>query len=68
MSKDETPYEVGYGKPPASGKFAKGQSGNPKGRSKGSKHFASVVLQEAASASGSTALAGLARSQNSRQR
>ena len=27
-------YEVGYGKPPESGKFKKGQSGNPKGRKK----------------------------------
>lgn len=47
MSKDEMPYEVGYGKPPASGRFAKGQSGNPKGRPKGAKNFATVVLQEA---------------------
>lgn len=27
-------YEVGYGKPPKSGQFKKGQSGNPKGRKK----------------------------------
>src|SRR5665213_475974 len=47
MSKDETPYEVGYGKPPERGKFTKGQSGNPKGRPKGSKNFATVVLREA---------------------
>lgn len=25
-------YEVGYGKPPKSGQFKKGQSGNPRGR------------------------------------
>ncbi len=25
-------YEIGYGKPPAKGRFAKGQSGNPRGR------------------------------------
>lgn len=27
-------YEVGYGKPPKSGQFKKGKSGNPKGRPK----------------------------------
>jgi hypothetical protein len=47
MSNDEPPYEVGYGKPPQSGRFTKGQSGNPKGRPKGSKNFATVVLREA---------------------
>lgn len=30
------PYEVGYGKPPVATRFKPGQSGNPKGRKKGS--------------------------------
>jgi len=30
-------YEVGYGKPPANSRFAKGKSGNPAGRPKGAK-------------------------------
>lgn len=49
MVKKEGPdssYEVGYAKPPANGRFTKGQSGNPKGRPKGSRNLASVVLRE----------------------
>ena len=34
-------YEIGYGKPPKSGQFAKGQSGNPKGRAKSTLNFKS---------------------------
>ena len=47
-------YEVGYGKPPESNRFKKGQSGNPSGRRKGSKNkfennssLNSVILAEA---------------------
>jgi hypothetical protein len=46
MSKNESPFEVGYGKPPKSGMFTKGQSGNPKGRPKGSKNLAAIVLRK----------------------
>lgn len=37
-------YEVGYKKPPKSGQFKKGQSGNPKGRPKGAKSPKNLVL------------------------
>jgi hypothetical protein len=49
-------YEVGYAKPPASTRFKPGQSGNPKGRPRGSKNkrpklneerFKEIVLAEA---------------------
>ena len=29
---DMPEYEIGYGKPPKSGQFKRGESGNPKGR------------------------------------
>jgi hypothetical protein len=35
--------EVGYGKPPQTTRFRKGQSGNPRGRPRGSRNFASLV-------------------------
>jgi len=39
-------YEVGYGKPPVATQFKKGQSGNPKGRPKGTKNLATDIREE----------------------
>jgi hypothetical protein len=38
-SKSRGNYEVGYGKPPKTSQFKKGQSGNSKGRPKGHNNF-----------------------------
>jgi len=40
MGKD---YEIGYGKPPKEKQFKEGQSGNSKGRSKGSKNVYTLL-------------------------
>ena len=39
-------YEVGYGKPPRETRFKQGQSGNVRGRPRGSKNLATVMLKE----------------------
>jgi|HubBroStandDraft_6_1064221.scaffolds.fasta_scaffold524295_2 hypothetical protein len=39
-------YEIGYGKPPKSGRFKKGISGNPSGRPKKPSDFASELKKE----------------------
>ena len=54
MEDDETPtdqtpngdYEVGYGKPPKHSQFKRGQSGNPRGRSKGTKNLKTDLIEE----------------------
>ncbi len=44
--RDDEDYEVGYGKPPKHSRFPPGQSGNPKGRRKGSRGLKSDLEAE----------------------
>jgi len=39
-------YTVGFGRPPVTTRFQPGQSGNPKGRTKGAKNFATAIDAE----------------------
>jgi Family of unknown function (DUF5681) len=39
-------YEVGWGKPPIGTRFSKGQSGNPKGRPRGTKNLKTDLMEE----------------------
>ena len=45
MPRDKKDYAVGYGKPPHHTRFKKGQSGNPRGRSAGSKNLSSLLSE-----------------------
>jgi hypothetical protein len=42
---EDREYEIGYGKPPKATQFKAGQSGNPKGRPKGSMNAATMMQQ-----------------------
>ena len=42
---DREPYAVGYGRPPLHSRFKPGQSGNPKGRAKGSRNLRTILKQ-----------------------
>lgn len=44
--RDKSSYEVGYGKPPKAHQFKPNQSGNPKGRRKGTRNLESHVHEE----------------------
>lgn len=46
MSASDPSYKVGRGKPPKDTQFSPGNSGNPKGRPKGSKNFATTIQGE----------------------
>ena len=46
MKENEKDYDVGYRKPLAGSKFQKGESGNPKGRPRGSKNLATLMEDE----------------------
>ncbi len=46
MSKTSRSYEVGYGRPPVASQFKAGQSGNAKGRPKGSKNLSTLLREE----------------------
>lgn len=43
---DKGAFEVGFGKPPRSAQFKPGRSGNPAGRPRGAKNFATAIEQE----------------------
>jgi hypothetical protein len=45
MSDHDSDYTVGYGKPPHHARFHQGQSGNPRGRPKGSRNLSTLMAK-----------------------
>ncbi len=48
MTKKPSDYEVGYGRPPKHSRFKPGQSGNPRGRTRGQPNLITDVMRELA--------------------
>jgi hypothetical protein len=44
--KGTPPYSIGYARPPKHKQFTPGRSGNPRGRSTGSKNLATMIIEE----------------------
>src|SRR5260370_38307462 len=43
MANDDDKFSIGYGKPPLQNRFQKGQSGNLKGRPRGSRNLSTIM-------------------------